>query len=192
MRNIKGAELKTLDFSEAAELLPFDDLSPWMAKREKEFEESSPFKKGQRVRVCQAPNLSVMGKLRLRPLPHNHNDPTQHWESRVIGWNCLGQVVVAMPYGSNPHFCSWSYLETSLSPLPEGDDWLERSAYKPGSSITFAWDLIGFPPWSRGEKVSATVSAAHINCGDWIIEYPRDKNETMVIRVLNEKQMLQI
>lgn len=152
-----------------------------------EAEASSRFKRGQRVRVCQTPGLSFVGGI--HHLPHDHNDPKQHWDSRVVGWNSFGEIEIAIPYGDNPHSCEWPYGEDCLTLIDEGKDWVEKSNFKPHMKVCYEWDLTGFGEDARlGVTTPAIILTPHIEVGDWIVSYPK-LDGMWITRVLNEKQM---
>lgn len=153
---------------------------------QKEAEEQSPFKKGQLVRACTSPGFSLV---EMDHLPHDHNDPKQHFDTRVMGWDTFGRIQVATPKGTNPHGCENAWGDDKLAPRDD-QDWVQYSKYKPGMRFFFIWELYGFDCWPPGTEIRGVIEAPHILFGDWRIRYPRDPSrKSWITRVLNEGQM---
>ena len=148
-------------------------------------EAASTFKKHQLVRVCRHPGFSLTEG----PLPHDHDNPEQHFNSRVMGWDCFGRIEVATVIGSNPHRSGWCWQEDMVHPR-EDVDWAETSLFKIGQKISYIWELRGF--WENralGMRVKAVLLGPHIEPGDWLVLYENSSSD-WVTRVLNERQML--
>ncbi len=186
---VKGLVLKEAMMGELLSL-PRDQLGKAIRRIQTEAEARSAFKLGQLVRTCNSPGISLVGGL--SELPHDHNDPKQHSNTRVVGWNSFGEIEVATAYGSNPHCCEWPHSENKMIPC-EDTDWATQSPRKRGEKVSYVWELRGF--WEAdkhvGEVVPAILVVPHIKEGDWIVQYrkPADK-ELWITRVINEEQML--
>ena len=168
-------------------MAPPSELGREIARLEAIAASKSRFKLGQRVRVCQSPGLSLVGGI--HALPHDHDDPDQHWNSRVVGWDHLGRIEIATQYGDNPHCCEWPYGEDTLTLIEDDDDWVEKSSLKPDMKVCFKWELPGFFNCPRvGATTPALIRTAHIEVGDWIVRY-RKPSGYWITRVLNEKLM---
>ncbi len=170
--------------------LPRDQLGKAIQRIQAEAEAQSAFKLGQLVRTCNSPGISLVGGL--SELPHDHNDPKQHSNTRVVGWNSFGEIEVATSYGSNPHCCKWTHSESKMIPC-EDADWATQSLRKRDEKVSYVWELRGF--WEAdnhvGEVVPAILVVPHIKEGDWIVRYAKPhKRHDWIIRVINEKQML--
>ncbi len=152
---------------------------------EEKAEEKSIFRKHQLVRACLSPGFSLTEG----PLPHDHDDPEQHFDSRVIGWDCFGRIEIATVIHNNPHCSEWCWSEDMVHPR-EDEDWAESSPFKISQEISFIWELSGF--WedkALGNKVDAVLQGPHIEPGDWLVLYEKPCGD-WITRVLNEQQML--
>ncbi len=144
------------------------------------------FKIGQIVRVCQSPGLLLKT---MELMPHNHDDPKEHFDSRVLGYDSMGRILIATRLGNNPHCSEWPWSENMVHPRTD-EDWLESSSFQAEKKISFIWELPGF--WDDeflGRKVPGILRVAHIEPGDWVIAYEKP-NRTWNTRVLNERQMM--
>ena len=150
-----------------------------------EAEKKSRFKKFQLVRACRSPGISLVGGM--HHMPHDHNDPNQHFDSRVLGWSCFGDIEIATNYGDNPHCGESTWRDEMLNPR-EGDDWALRSSFKPEMHVTFEFEFEGFYESKKGDVYPAILIAPHNEPGDWYVRY-RKPNGYCITRVLNEKLM---
>lgn len=164
--------------------LPEDKRSAEIKRIQEEAEAASKFKKGQMVRACQSPGFSLVT---MDSLPHNHNDPEQHFNSRVLGWDCFGRIDIAIGYGTNPHCSNWCWSDDALTPLEE-EDWVVKSLFKPNMHVVFDWDLPGFGEefGANGRVVPAILIAPHIKEGDWFVLYQKASGG-WITRVVNER-----
>ncbi len=162
-----------------------EDRCRAIARVKAEAEKSSRFKKGQLVRLCRSPGISLVGGM--KALPHNHSDQSQHSDSRVLGWSCFGDLMVAVSYGTNPHCGDWTWTDAMVQPY-EGLDWKRASTFKPGMELTFKWDKPGW--WEGMKKIGdatrAVLVEAHIKPGDWFAEYEKPDGN-YITRVINER-----
>jgi hypothetical protein len=169
-------------------------LTALIEETKREAEASSRFKLGQLVRACRDldftfnPNATSPEELLVVTNPHDHNDPDQHFYSRVVGWDCLGRIEVAMSYHDNPHNCEWAWSEDTLQERP-GPDWAEVSKFRVGMTVFYTYELTGFSGNTIGWETEARLIVPHIQKGDWIVEYPREDSGMWITRVLNERQM---
>ena len=149
-----------------------------------EAEKDSPFKRGQLVRLCHSPGISLVGGI--HALPHDHTDLNQHSDSRVLGWDCFGGLMVAVSYGTNPHCGECTWTNEHVQPH-ESPDWKDGSVFKPGMELTFKWDLPG--RWNNNQQVgdvfSAVLIEAHMKQGDWFVKYEKPDG-SWITRVVNE------
>jgi len=162
-----------------------EDRSAAIAEIQKLAEEASRFKKGQLIRARSPAGLSLVGGI--HEIPHESDDPSQYFNSRVLGWDCLGRIDIATGYGDNPHCGHWPWSDDMLFPRDE-KDWAEKSAYKPGAKVVFEWDLEGFDWGKKGALHRAVLLVPHIEIGDWYVEYEKPDG-SWITRVLNEKSM---
>ena len=162
-----------------------EDRSAAIAEIQKLAEEASRFKKGQLIRARRPAGLSLVGGI--HEIPHESDDPSQYFNSRVLGWNTMGDLEIAVSYGDNPHCGEWPWTENMLAPRDE-TDWAEKSAYKPGAKVVFEWDLEGFDWGKKGALHRAVLLVPHIEIGDWYVEYEKPDG-SWITRVLNEKLM---
>ncbi len=170
--------------------MPQDDADRIIREIKAKAEAASPFKKGQLVRVCRSPGLSLVGGL--KHLPHDHNDPKQHSKGRVLGWDTFGRLMIGDGIGDNPHVCHYWTTDDCVQALDE-EDWVQYTKYKPGDNVYFIWELYGFTlmdHWPMGSEVPAQLITPHLDCGDWYVTYQRDPTgRSWIRRVLNERQM---
>lgn len=162
-----------------------EDRAATIRRIEEEAEAKSAFKKHQLVRVCRSPGFS----LTTGPMPHDHSDPEQHFDSRVMGWDSFGRIEVATVIYDNPHRSEWCWSEDMVHPR-EDIDWAEASSFKIGQEISYIWELRGFgEDKALGKKVNAVLRGPHIESGDWLVLYEKPSGD-WITRVLNERQML--
>jgi hypothetical protein len=152
-----------------------------------EAEKNSRFKKGELVRLCHSPGISLVGGI--KALPHDHNDPKQHSYSRVLGWSCFGDIMVAIGYGTNPHCAECTWTDDFVQSL-EGPDWKLGSAFSPDMELTFKWDQIGWDHRKINDVTRAKLVEAHIKQGDWFVEYEKPCG-AWITRVVNERYFIQ-
>jgi hypothetical protein len=154
-----------------------------------EAERRSAFKKYELVRLCLSPGISLVGGM--HSLPHDHDDPARHLDSRILGWNMFGDTMVACGYGDNPHLGEMTINEKSIHPRV-ADDWFTRSAYTPGQHVTYEYDLTGFGPDAGplGRITQARLIAPHLKDGDWYVSYEK-ADGCWITRILNESQVRQ-
>ena len=180
----------TLDEYREAEKAREQEL---IAQWRKEGEEKSPFKRGQLVRVCQSPGMRYVSETKSwEGIPHNCEDPAEHWNSRVIGWDCFGRTTIATR-DNNPHCGEWPYGDDCLTALPMDEDWAKDSKFAIGQRVEYVWELVGF--WEAdnflGKRVPAILLCPHIDYLDWWVTYEKAEEPGFWIhRVLNERQMI--
>lgn len=162
---------------------------------------SHAFKKGDLVIVHTKPGLyqdKATGQW--LSYPHDCSDPDQHVVGRILNdpYYPFANWEVATPDGSNQHASSWSYPSDMLT-LLKGEDWVEKSSYKPGMTVHFmAWDIGDHrEAWDlgddclRGLMCKGRIEAAHIEPGDWWVNYIFPVNANGACRVVNENQFEQ-
>lgn len=168
-----------------------DDIQERIAEIRKEAEAASPFKLHQRVRACQNKSLNLITGERI----HDCDDPEQHFLTRVVGWDSLGRIEVALDTrGSNPHCYSWCWSDHMLTPV-EGYDWFTQDDPHPrlrrvDEKVFFMWEE---PGWEREQPVGSIIPAVlvspHIARRDWIVSYEVPSDKRWITRVVNEMQM---
>lgn len=167
------------------------ERTDFIAKIKQEAEEKSAFKINQLVTACRSQGLSLVTG---EHAPHDHSDSTQHFQTRVTGWDSLGRICVATEITDNPHCSSWPWLNDWLEPL-EIWDWYtgrndDRITWSIGSEVEFVWELSS---WHErlGERCPAILQGPHIQYGDWIVSYRKPENRnSWITRVLNERQFI--
>ncbi len=169
----------------------FDRITPnhqqlHMMETAKQAEAKSTFKFGQMVRVCRPSGFSIK---EMKSLPHDHSDPKQHFNSRVMGWDFLGRILVATQIHSNPHCSEWPWTEDMVTACEDDvADWVGMSPMNIGAKFLFTWELRGFDWNKAGDEVPGVIKAAHIKQGDWQIWYAKPDG-MWITRVLNESHM---
>ena len=166
--------------------MPPDDMSAAIKRIKAEAEKKSRFKKGQLVRLCHSPGISLVGGI--KALPHDHSNPQQHSNSRVLGWDCFGGIMVAIGYGTNPHCGECTWTDDMVRPR-KGADWKKNSAFKPGMKLTFKWDQSGWDHRKIGDVTRAVLVEAHVKQGDWFVEYEKSDG-SWITRVVNERYFI--
>lgn len=147
----------------------------------------SKFNKFELVRVCLSPGVSLVGGL--KALPHDHKDPEQHLDTRIMGWNMYAETMIACEYGDNPHLGKSTACEKNIR-RRKGDDWFKNSTFKPDQGVTYVWDQDQFGPefGKPGQPLRAQLISPHLRQGDWYVIYEK-ANGDWINRVLNESQM---
>ncbi len=162
-----------------------------------EGEAKSVYKRGQRVRVCTHTSFSFnqnptsQEDVLVPTNPHDCNDPEQHFESRVVDWDSFGRIEVAIATrGGNPHCAEWCWTDDMLSPLTEGEDWVQTSQFKMGQELDFVWDDPCFSD-QIGTRYKAKLISPHIEPGDWFVLYQRyPETDGWITCVVNERAMI--
>lgn len=155
-----------------------------------EAEGASPFKLHQRVRACRPRSID----LRTGERQHECDDPDQHFETRVVGWDSLGRIEVALDTrGTNPHCYSWCWTDEGLTAL-SGYDWFAdgehvRPLRAVGDKVFFMWEEPGWTEQSVGDTIPAVLQHPHIHYRDWIVLYRVPSDGRWIRRVVNEMQM---
>lgn len=144
------------------------------------------FKLGEKVLVHQSGGLKCVNDV-WESIPHNCNDPSQHWESRVIGWSDFHNCPMIATRGTNPNHAEWPYNEDALTHF-DGIDWATSSKYKPGQSIHFKMDDAG-GHYYNDTVVKAELIVPHINLCDWYVQFMVPAG-WLFRRVVNEKDFL--
>lgn len=171
----------------------YAELIEMTARIKKLAEEESQFKRGQLIRACRHlsvsfnPNPTCQDDVLVPTNPHDHNDPEQHFWSRVMGWDCMGRIEIAIPYGDNPHCCDWCWSEDMLEERP-GPDWADASKFKPNQVVYYTWDSGDFFDIRRGMEIRAILDLPHIQPGDWRVRYDNTSSGP-ITRVVKESQM---
>jgi hypothetical protein len=149
---------------------------------------------GKRVLVHQSPGMSLTDE-GLVEHPHDCNDPNQHWESRVVGWNKFQHLpMIATSAKKNPCHAEWTYTEESLTSL-DGEDWSDKSTFQPGNEIKFKWEGKDSLHYPDGSILDARIEVAHIEPGDWYCSFvvkPNTPSEWRFMVVINEKEFLSV
>jgi len=159
-----------------------EDRTATIDRIKQEAEAKSAFKKHQLVRACQSPGFSLTEG----PLPHNHDDPKQHFDSRVVGWDSFGRIQIASRIYGNPH-CSEGPWSENMIHSRDDDDWAGSSTFKIELDISFEWEHNGWPE-RLGRVTPAVLKGPHIELGDWLILYEKPCG-MWIPRVLNEQYM---
>lgn len=169
------------------------DIQETISAIRQEAEAASPLKLHQRVRACKSSGLNLVtgGPATV----HDCNDPAQHFDTRVVGWDSLGRIEVAIDTrGSNPHCHSWCWTDAKLVALA-GYDWF-NSDYPSapplrsvGDKVFFMWEEPGWTEQSVGDTIPAVLQHPHIQYRDWIVRYRVPTDGRWISRVVNEMQM---
>lgn len=164
--------------------MPADAQLALTERIKKDAEAKSAFKMSQLVRVCRSPGFSLET---MTHLPHDHDDPSQHFDSRVMGWDSFGRIEIALTIHDNPHNSKWCWIDHMIS-LREAEDWAESSTFKADQEISFVWE---HPKWpDRLNRLTlAVLRGPHIEPGDWLVLYEKPCG-MWITRVLNERYML--
>lgn len=157
------------------------------------------FKVGQRVRVHQSAGIKLHDGW-MEEIPHDCSDPSQHWESRILGWSEYHDMPliatrfrgVRAPLADNPCHTEWPYTGKTLDILTEGDDWIQDSDVCINDIIRFKWEDAGDLHYKNGTILTARVLAPHIESGDWYVAFkvPESKGGWEFHLAVNERDFL--
>ncbi len=162
------------------------ELSVLCEQARAEAQERSSYKIGDRVRACRSPGI-IHTEDGWKNIPHDHSNPDQHFDSRVLGWDTLGRIKIALP-DRNPHSAAWCWDEKSLTLISDGEDWATQSTFHPEMQVSFLWQEPDFGI-RFGTLLHATLVAPHLNEGEWWIKYQR-RDGGYNTRVLHEERMI--
>jgi len=137
---------------------------------------------GDRVMVCQ------------HDLTHSCDDYDEdgdHWESRVVGWCEYHKMpLIAIDATKNPCNAEWPYGDDTLKLITDSEDWVENSAWRPGTEIKFVWRDERNLHYKDGTVLTALIECPHIKPEDWYVSFPVPDGSWRFKIVVNERDFI--